>query len=229
MRKRGRNTLIYKACRCIRPYPYPYSYMLAHGLIAGGNPMCSHYQPLKDAELLLKKFGAPNRPGGSKYNMCRAAGCYQFSRAGEEKRMIVIPVGGCLRRLAHRAGKCDTGFPGALPGRPTDGHAHGEIGVSLSPCHKAGSRRPRTAPCRDAYRSPPTPRIASGSVQTLGRWSTCQALPSSIRRAAASPSRQLCSVRYRSKWGPNCANSGLDYTARLLVFESEVSDAGRIW
>lgn len=85
MRKRGRNTLIYKACRCIRPYPYPYfypySYMLAHGLIAGGNPMCSHYQTLKDAELLLKKFGAPNRPGGSKYNMCRAALATGFTRA----------------------------------------------------------------------------------------------------------------------------------------------------
>lgn len=24
--------------------------------------MCSHYQTLKDAELLLKKFGAPNKP-----------------------------------------------------------------------------------------------------------------------------------------------------------------------
>lgn len=26
--------------------------------------MCSHYQTLKDAELLLKKFGAPNKPAG---------------------------------------------------------------------------------------------------------------------------------------------------------------------
>ncbi|WP_459668831.1 hypothetical protein [Achromobacter xylosoxidans] len=46
--------------------------------------MCSHYQTLKDAELLLKKFGAPNRPGGSKYNMYRDAGGYQLSRAGDE-------------------------------------------------------------------------------------------------------------------------------------------------
>ncbi|MFY3681806.1 hypothetical protein ACOTD7_19355 [Achromobacter xylosoxidans] len=43
--------------------------------------MCSHYQTLKDAELLLKKFGAPNRPGGSKYNMCRAALATGFTRA----------------------------------------------------------------------------------------------------------------------------------------------------
>ncbi len=28
--------------------------------------MCSHYQTLKDAELLLKKFGAPNKPAGDK-------------------------------------------------------------------------------------------------------------------------------------------------------------------
>ncbi|WP_241049227.1 hypothetical protein [Achromobacter xylosoxidans] len=28
--------------------------------------MCSHYQTLKDAELLLKKFGAPNKPAGGK-------------------------------------------------------------------------------------------------------------------------------------------------------------------
>ena len=31
--------------------------------------MCSHYQTLKDAELLLKKFGAPNKPAGGKYEM----------------------------------------------------------------------------------------------------------------------------------------------------------------
>lgn len=31
--------------------------------------MCSHYQALKDAELLLKKFGAPNKPAGAKYDM----------------------------------------------------------------------------------------------------------------------------------------------------------------
>jgi len=31
--------------------------------------MCSHYQTLKDAELLLKKFGAPNKPAGAKYDM----------------------------------------------------------------------------------------------------------------------------------------------------------------
>ncbi|CUJ03779.1 Uncharacterised protein [Achromobacter xylosoxidans] len=31
--------------------------------------MCSHYQTLKDAELLLKKFGAPNKPAGGKYDM----------------------------------------------------------------------------------------------------------------------------------------------------------------
>lgn len=31
--------------------------------------MCSHYQTLKDAELLLKKFGAPNKPAGAKYEM----------------------------------------------------------------------------------------------------------------------------------------------------------------
>ncbi len=31
--------------------------------------MCSHYQTLKDAELLLKKFGAPNRPPGGSYDM----------------------------------------------------------------------------------------------------------------------------------------------------------------
>lgn len=32
--------------------------------------MCSHYQPLKDADLLLKKFGAPNKQTGGKYEMC---------------------------------------------------------------------------------------------------------------------------------------------------------------
>ncbi|MFY4259590.1 hypothetical protein ACOTCG_18510 [Achromobacter xylosoxidans] len=31
--------------------------------------MCSHYQTLKDAELLLKKFGAPNKPAGGEYDM----------------------------------------------------------------------------------------------------------------------------------------------------------------
>lgn len=31
--------------------------------------MCSHYQTLKDAELLLKKFGAPNKPAVGKYDM----------------------------------------------------------------------------------------------------------------------------------------------------------------
>lgn len=31
--------------------------------------MCSHYQTLKDAELLLKKFGAPSKPAGAKYDM----------------------------------------------------------------------------------------------------------------------------------------------------------------
>ncbi len=31
--------------------------------------MCSHYQTLKDAELLLKRFGAPNRHLGGKYDM----------------------------------------------------------------------------------------------------------------------------------------------------------------
>ncbi|MFY3703225.1 SOS response-associated peptidase [Achromobacter dolens] len=31
--------------------------------------MCSHYQTLKDSELLLKKFGAPNKPAGGKYDM----------------------------------------------------------------------------------------------------------------------------------------------------------------
>ncbi|MNU43068.1 hypothetical protein D3C71_318440 [compost metagenome] len=31
--------------------------------------MCSHYQTLKDAELLLKKFGAPNKPPAGKYDM----------------------------------------------------------------------------------------------------------------------------------------------------------------
>ena len=31
--------------------------------------MCSHYQTLKDTELLLKKFGAPNKPAGAKYDM----------------------------------------------------------------------------------------------------------------------------------------------------------------
>lgn len=31
--------------------------------------MCSHYQTLKDAELVLKKFGAPNKPAGAKYEM----------------------------------------------------------------------------------------------------------------------------------------------------------------
>lgn len=52
--------------------------------------MCSHYHSLKDSELLEQQFGAPNEPAGGKYDMCRAAGGYQFSRAGEEKRMIVI-------------------------------------------------------------------------------------------------------------------------------------------
>ncbi|MFH7106439.1 hypothetical protein ACFWXM_01175 [Achromobacter xylosoxidans] len=32
--------------------------------------MSSYYQTLKDAELLLKKFGAPNKPAGGKYDMC---------------------------------------------------------------------------------------------------------------------------------------------------------------
>lgn len=31
--------------------------------------MCSHYQTLKDAELLLKKFGAPNKPASDKYDV----------------------------------------------------------------------------------------------------------------------------------------------------------------
>lgn len=31
--------------------------------------MCSHYQTLKDAELLLKKFGAPNKPTGGSYDV----------------------------------------------------------------------------------------------------------------------------------------------------------------
>lgn len=31
--------------------------------------MCSHYQTLKDAELLLKKFGATNKPAGGDYDM----------------------------------------------------------------------------------------------------------------------------------------------------------------
>lgn len=31
--------------------------------------MCSHYQALKDAELLLKKFGAPNKPARAQYEM----------------------------------------------------------------------------------------------------------------------------------------------------------------
>jgi len=31
--------------------------------------LCSHYQALKDAELLLKKFGAPSKPAGGKYDM----------------------------------------------------------------------------------------------------------------------------------------------------------------
>lgn len=31
--------------------------------------MCSHYQTLKDAELLLKRFGAPNKPTGTKYDV----------------------------------------------------------------------------------------------------------------------------------------------------------------
>lgn len=53
-------------------------------------PWCSHYQPLKDAELLLKKFGAPNEPAGGKYDECRAAVATRFPRAGEEKRMVVI-------------------------------------------------------------------------------------------------------------------------------------------
>lgn len=31
--------------------------------------MCSHYQTLKDAELLLERFGAPNKPAGGVYDM----------------------------------------------------------------------------------------------------------------------------------------------------------------
>lgn len=31
--------------------------------------MCSHYQTLKDAELLLKKFGAHHKPAGGEYDM----------------------------------------------------------------------------------------------------------------------------------------------------------------
>lgn len=31
--------------------------------------MCSHYQTLKDAELLLERFGAPNKPAGGDYDM----------------------------------------------------------------------------------------------------------------------------------------------------------------
>lgn len=31
--------------------------------------MCSHYQTLKDAELPLKKFGAPDKPAGGKYDL----------------------------------------------------------------------------------------------------------------------------------------------------------------
>lgn len=52
--------------------------------------MCSHYQSLKDTELPLQKFGAPNEPAGGKYDMCRASGATRFPRGGEEKRMIVI-------------------------------------------------------------------------------------------------------------------------------------------
>ncbi|MFY1991339.1 hypothetical protein ACOTCR_18875 [Achromobacter xylosoxidans] len=52
--------------------------------------MCSHYQSLKDTELPLQKFGAPNEPAGGKYDMCRAAGGYQVPPGRRGKRMIVI-------------------------------------------------------------------------------------------------------------------------------------------
>lgn len=42
--------------------------------------MSSHYQTLKDAELLLKKFGAPNKPAGGKYDMWpRYPRCWSLS------------------------------------------------------------------------------------------------------------------------------------------------------
>ncbi len=38
--------------------------------------MCSHYQTLKDAEPLLKKFGAPNKPAGGKHDRSQAYSSY---------------------------------------------------------------------------------------------------------------------------------------------------------
>jgi hypothetical protein len=77
--------------------------------------MCSHYQSLKDTELPLQKFGAPNEPAGGKYDMCRAAGGYQVPPGRRGKADDRHPAGGRLRRMAHCAGRCDTTFS-ALPG-----------------------------------------------------------------------------------------------------------------
>ena len=48
--------------------------------------MCSHYQTLKDAELLLKKFGAPNKPAGGKYDMWPR---YPASSSGGQSSMTL--------------------------------------------------------------------------------------------------------------------------------------------
>ncbi|CAB3877655.1 hypothetical protein A9G00_26980 [Achromobacter xylosoxidans] len=43
--------------------------MQCSGLLRGSQLCAAITRPLKDAELLLKKFGAPNKPAGGKYDM----------------------------------------------------------------------------------------------------------------------------------------------------------------
>ena len=76
--------------------------------------MCSHYQTLKDAELLLKKFGAPNKPAGGKYDMWPRYGIFirrpvehdagdeavpereaLVGRWGMMRGRALLPAGGC--------------------------------------------------------------------------------------------------------------------------------------
>src|SRR3546814_17958469 len=60
--------------------------------------MCSHYQTLKDAELLLKKFGVPKKPGSlGVYDMWpRRQGL--FVRRSEERRVGKECVSTCRSR-----------------------------------------------------------------------------------------------------------------------------------
>lgn len=44
--------------------------------IAVEGAMCSHYQTLKDAERLLERLGAPNKPTGGKHDRSQVCSSY---------------------------------------------------------------------------------------------------------------------------------------------------------